>query len=141
VDVALVAVDGDEVVGVLDATIRAPLATIETIAVHPDHQRSGLGSRLLAEAIPRARALGATRLDAWTREDPQALGWYTRSGFTTGDMYLHVHTRDGEADDVLTTPPGVGLVSAFLHSHLREEERMRERFSRVYRCTQFIMTI
>ena len=122
-------------IAVLDADVRGPLATI---AVHPDHQRAGLGSALLAAAVPRLRALGARRLDAWTREDDQALAWYARSGFTTGDMYLHVHATGDEAEGAVTTPPGVGLVNAFLHSHLQEEQRMRDRYARVYRCTQFL---
>ncbi|MFB8273476.1 GNAT family N-acetyltransferase [Streptomyces sp. NPDC055955] len=42
----------------------AGLATIDTVAVHPDHQHQGHGRALLAEAQARARVLGLVALDA-----------------------------------------------------------------------------
>src|SRR5699024_12360815 len=46
----LVAVDGDDVVGILDIEIDGDLATIDTVAVHPDHQGRGIASLLLDQA-------------------------------------------------------------------------------------------
>jgi ribosomal protein S18 acetylase RimI-like enzyme len=40
----LVAVEGDgPVVGIVDVTVEGALATIDTVAVHPDHQHRGIG--------------------------------------------------------------------------------------------------
>ncbi|MEU0093109.1 GNAT family N-acetyltransferase [Kribbella sp. NPDC006257] len=38
----LVAVAGDQVVGLLDASLDGTSSTIETLAVHPDHRRLGI---------------------------------------------------------------------------------------------------
>ncbi|WP_442914146.1 GNAT family N-acetyltransferase [Kribbella sp. NBC_00359] len=43
----LVAIVGDQVVGLLDASVTGSESTIETIAVHPDDRRLGIAQRLL----------------------------------------------------------------------------------------------
>lgn len=53
--VQLVAMDGDDVVGILDIEIDDDLATIDSVAVHPDHQGRGIASALLARAARTAR--------------------------------------------------------------------------------------
>lgn len=139
----LVAVDGsDVVVGLMDVTVEEDVATIDTVAVHPDHQHRGIGRALLALAEERARALGATRLDAWTRDSPDTLRWYQSTGFTDHDHYLHVYANwyvaAEEADRAVGAPrPGLRLKMAFLHADLADEERMRREFSRVHVCRRF----
>ncbi|MFF0087217.1 GNAT family N-acetyltransferase [Streptomyces canus] len=86
------------VTGIIDVTVEGELATIDTVAVHPDRQHQGIGRALLAEARARVSALGVPTLDAWTRDDPDTLRWYRRAG--PG----HRRTADGaKADDGL--PP------------------------------------
>jgi ribosomal protein S18 acetylase RimI-like enzyme len=80
---------GEAVVGLIDVAIDGPLATIETIAVHPDVARTGIGSALIEAALTRLPAEVAT-LDAWTREDDAANGWYRSHGFVETFRYLHV---------------------------------------------------
>ncbi|MGX1675283.1 GNAT family N-acetyltransferase [Streptomyces sp. NPDC055400] len=58
--------DSGTVLGAMDVTVDSDLATIDTVAVHPDHQHQGHGRALLAEAQTRARALSLNTLDAWT---------------------------------------------------------------------------
>jgi len=41
------------------------LATIDTIAVHPDHRRTGLATALIATLVERLRVREVTTLDAW----------------------------------------------------------------------------
>jgi ribosomal protein S18 acetylase RimI-like enzyme len=62
-------------VGFLDLSVDGALATIETIGVHPDHQHRGIGTKLFELACTRAAALGATTIDAWTRDDEATLRW------------------------------------------------------------------
>jgi len=71
----LVAVEGDDLVGVIDVSISASeqLATIDRVAVHPDAQHRGVGTALLGEARRRASRAGATMIDAWTRDDEATL--------------------------------------------------------------------
>lgn len=139
----LVAVDGAAtVLGLLDVTVEDDEATMDTVAVHPDHQRRGIGRSLLAAAEERAKALGATRLDAWTRDSPETLRWYRAMGFTDHDHYLHVYANwyaaAEEAERAVGTPqPGLRLKMAFLHADIAEEERMRREFSRVHVCRRF----
>ncbi|MFB7421179.1 GNAT family N-acetyltransferase [Streptomyces sp. NPDC056210] len=81
------------------------MATIDTVAVHPDHQHQGHGRALLAEAQARARVLGLVTLDAWTRDLPETLRWYRAVGFIESDHYLHVYanyyTESGEPDGAI----------------------------------------
>ncbi|MFC7219474.1 GNAT family N-acetyltransferase [Streptomyces polyrhachis] len=139
----LVAVDATgAVAAIMDVCLEGALATIDTVAVHPDHQRRGLGRALLGEARHRARTLRADMLDAWTRDHPATLDWYRAMGFTESRHYLHVYanryTDPAEPARAIPTPaPGLRPVSAFLHASLDEEARMRGEFTRVHVCRRF----
>ncbi|PSL51648.1 acetyltransferase (GNAT) family protein [Saccharothrix carnea] len=141
----LVAVDGDVVIGILDLALHGDLATIETIAVHPDHQHRGIGGALLSRAKSRARALGATTLDAWTRDYPPTLRWYRAMGFSESDHYLHViadqRTSADEPARAVVPRPGLRVVRAFLHAEPAEEAGLRREFARVHGCRRFAMPL
>ena len=134
--VELVAVEGDEVVGVIDVEVFGELATIDTIAVLPEHRRSGLGTALLDAALARLPD-GVEVLDAWTRDDETANRWYQRSGFTVGHRYLHVYA-DG-APFVRTD--GLTPVAVFAHAELADEERMRAEHDRVHVCRRYVRAL
>lgn len=136
---ALVASDGEQVVGLLDIEIERTEATIDSIATHPDHQGGGIGTRLLEWAVPLLTARGVRSLDAWTREDVAANNWYRRNGFTERHRYLHVYL--GHQDDAsgFSTPEGLSApVSTFTHASIEDEATMRERYRRVYICRQYL---
>lgn len=138
----LVASDGGEVVGVLDVSVEENAATIDTIAVHPDAQRRGIGTRLLSEARERALRAGAVRLNAWTRDDTQALAWYRSRGFEESDHYLHVyanHYTDAEEPSraVAAARDGFTPVIVFSHAKLESEYEARRDFARVHICRLF----
>ncbi|MEU4099016.1 GNAT family N-acetyltransferase [Streptomyces sp. NPDC026673] len=141
----LVALDASgTVAGIMDTLVDGTLATIDTVAVHPDHHRRGLGRALLRRTRAQVRERGATTLDAWTRDDPGTLAWYRAMGFTESDHYLHVyahhHTAPGEPDRAILTPrPGLRLMAAFLHAKLEDEAQLRREFSRVHVCRRFAM--
>jgi GNAT superfamily N-acetyltransferase len=142
----LVAVDeADTVVGIIDVAVEGTLATIETVAVHPDHQHQGIGRELLAEARARTRGLGLPTLDAWTRDDPDTLRWYRSMGFAESDHYLHVYANyytDPQEPDraIADRRPGLRPISVFLHGKLSDERRLRDEFARVHVCRRFAMT-
>ncbi|MBF9066844.1 GNAT family N-acetyltransferase [Streptacidiphilus fuscans] len=143
----LVAVDEHgAVVGIMDAEVEGDLATIETVAIHPDHRRRGLARELLARTRAWARAAGATTLDAWTRDDADTLAWYRAVGFAESDHYLHVYAfhyadpaEPGRA--VVQAAAGLKPIHVFAHAPLAEEARMREEFGRVHVCRRFAMAI
>ncbi|MCM2576326.1 GNAT family N-acetyltransferase [Streptomyces meridianus] len=143
----LVAVDRtDTVVGIMDTLVEGSLATIDTAAVHPEHQHRGLGRALLRRTCIRARELGATTLDAWTRDDPDTLRWYRAMGFVESDHYLHVfahaYTAPDEPARAIRSPrPGLRLVAAFLHARLEDEAQLRREFDRVHMCRRFALTL
>lgn len=143
----LVAVDANgSVVGIMDASIDGALATIDTVAVHPDHQHRGLGRRLLERTRSGAHALGATTLDAWTRDDPGTLAWYRAVGFAESDHYLHVYanyyTDPDEPGRAIGDPrPGLRPIMAFLHAKVADEEQLRGEFARVHVCRRFAMPV
>jgi len=130
--------DGDAVVGLIDVSVTGATATVETVAVHPDHARRGVGSLLLDRAVARVRPLGVRTLDAWTREDVAALAWYRREGFVEAFRYVHVHAGAQDVDDAVRPAPGLAAVGAFLHGRIEDEERLRRRFTRVHVCRRFV---
>ncbi|XVS61166.1 GNAT family N-acetyltransferase [Actinosynnema sp. CA-299493] len=138
----LVAVDGDVVVGILDLAVGGGSATIEAIAVHPDHQHRGIGGALLSRARARATALGATTLDAWTRDDPPTLRWYRAMGFAESDHHPHViadhRTSPDEPARAVGARPGPRVAKAFPHV---DEARSRREFARAHVCRRFAMAL
>ncbi|MFF2375074.1 GNAT family N-acetyltransferase [Streptomyces xiamenensis] len=143
----LVAVDADgRVVGIMDTGIEGDVATIDTVAIHPDHQRRGLARELLERTSNRARKLGAATLDAWSRDDPDTLNWYRAMGFTESDHYLHVyanHYRDSSEPGraIAEARPGLRPLMVFAHAQLADEQRLRGEFTRVHVCRRFAMPL
>jgi GNAT superfamily N-acetyltransferase len=99
------------------------------LATHPDHQRQGVASGLLAEAEARARERGIGRLEAWTRDDVPTQRWYERQGFARIDSYLHVYL---ERDDLRAFDGELRLVKAFAHYTGDQPDAVRERYARVH---------
>ncbi|HEY0497372.1 MAG TPA: GNAT family N-acetyltransferase [Kutzneria sp.] len=139
--VELVAVVDGLVVGVLDAAVRDDLATIETIAVHPDHQAMGIATGLLNHALPQLRDLGGTELDAWTREDRPALRWYAGQGFVETEKYVHVYLSGEETAKAVRHTQGFAVVGAFLHAATDSEPELRAQFERVYVCRRMFRSL
>ncbi|MFD8073443.1 GNAT family N-acetyltransferase [Streptomyces sp. NPDC059718] len=139
----LVAVDEDDrLVGIMDTSVEGDLATIDTVAVHPDHQHRGIGRRLLEKTRSRARAAGASMLDAWTRDDADTLAWYRAMGFAESDHYLHVYAdhyaSSGEPGHAIEAArAGLRPIALFLHATLADEEGLRGEFARVHVCRRF----
>lgn len=99
------------------------------LATHPDHQRQGVASALLAEAERQARARELVRLEAWTRDDAATQRWYELRGFVQVDSYLHVYL---ERDDLRAFDDDLRLVKAFAHYTGDRRDEIRERYSRVH---------
>lgn len=142
----------DEVVGILDVELWEEdgprVATIDTVAVHPDHQGNGVASALLATVLPQLTELDVTWLDAWTREDPEACGWYERHGFVVDETYLHVYRGGDEnvtdplGDEGYAAPFGLGTpVKAFFHGPDEDPAPWRERFARVHQCRRYLREV
>ncbi len=79
---ALVAVDGDEVVGYAMLLMLVETADLQRIAVAAGHQRAGLGSRLLRVLIDAATGNGCSALMLeLAADDDVAATLYRRHGF------------------------------------------------------------
>ncbi|WP_412542499.1 GNAT family N-acetyltransferase [Longispora sp. K20-0274] len=141
--VQLVVRQGREVVGLLDATLDGTEATIECVAVHPDHRGRGIASALLDAALERLAPLGARVLDAWTRDDAPALTWYAARGFRETTRYLHVYASayagdlDGALVDAVRSVSGTRAMEVFAHAPIEREAELREKHPRVYVCRRF----
>jgi len=141
--VELVAVDDGRVVAMLDVAVRGDLATIENVCVHPDHRGRGLATRLLLEARARLAGGPARTLDAWTREDASALGWYASAGFVEEYTYLHVYSGYGKAESARLVEPRKPFtpVSVFAHASRELEEQVRREYERVYVCRRMVRAL
>ena len=129
----------------LDLSVDGSLATIDTIAVHPDFRGAGIGTALFEQARIRAAALGATTIDAWTRDDEPALAWYRARGFAESEHYLHVYADHyasaAEPPAAVRARPGLEPVKVFLHAPLAREAEMRRTFRRVHVCRRFAQPV
>lgn len=82
--------------------IAADEAEILTFCVAPEQRQAGLGSRLLATALPRVRLFGAHRvLLEVARDNAAALALYQRFGFAEVGRRPNYYTRKGERVDAL----------------------------------------
>jgi ribosomal protein S18 acetylase RimI-like enzyme len=138
----------DEVVGILDVELfpgdgpAEPFATIDTVAVHPDHRRRGVADALLRESLARLAGTPAVLLDAWTRQDRAAGGWYEANGFTERYRYAHVHKEGADPDDGFSSPEGLSApVKAFAHGRIEDLEKLRGRYRRVYVCRRMVRSL
>lgn len=136
----LVAVDDNQIVGILDVTVRGQLATIETVCVHPDYRRYGIAARLLREVVKRLDGGPARILDAWTREDPEALAWYSANGFVEEYTYLHAYSGYGPANALRMVEPREPFrpMIVFAHAQREHEQQVRAEFERVYVCRRLV---
>ncbi|MBI5161541.1 MAG: GNAT family N-acetyltransferase [Micrococcales bacterium] len=141
--IALVATDAaNGLVGLLDVEIDRDSATIDTVAVHPDHQNCGVATALLDRCLPLLKAHGVTSLDAWTREDAAANRWYRRNGFVENVRYVHVHLGEDDDRTGFESPEGLSApVTAFLHGRIEDERLLRSRYHRVYVCRQYVRAL
>ncbi len=140
----LVAVENDTVVGLMDLELieAEHKATIDVLAVHPRHQRRGIANALLENGLVRLRDRGVRTLDAWTRGDEAANAWYRSAGFVERYRYLHVYKKYDEGDGAFESPTGITkIVMAFMHAEPEQENEVRERFSRVYTCRQYVLDL
>lgn len=138
--IELVAEDDGEIVGLLEMECEETPGTVLSnrpglggmiwhLAVHPDHQRQGIATALLEEAVGRARERGLVRLEAWTRDDAHVQRWYETHGFTLIDSYQHVYL---ERDDLRAFDGELRLVKAFAHYTGDRPEEIRQRYGRVH---------
>lgn len=136
--VCLVAVIDDEVAGLIDIEIDGAESTIEVVAVHPAHERRGIGRALLSAAIAQLPDAVLT-LDAWTREMEASNAWYRQNGFVENYQYLHVYKDWDENSAGFQSPPGLSAPTrAFMHAAIEDEAELRSRFRRVYVCRQYL---
>jgi len=87
--------DEGTVVGFVTVLGDGPVRELEDLFVDPEAQRRGIGAELVADAVSRARADGATRLEV--TGNPHAAAFYARVGFE----------RDGEVRTELG--PGIRM--------------------------------
>lgn len=136
----------EEVVGILDIELfdadddhEQPFATIDTVAVHPDHLRRGIADALLGEGLRRLAGTDAVLLDAWTREDEAANRWYQNAGFHERFAYVHVHKDWDDPHDGFASPDQLSRpVKVFAHGRLEDLAVLRERYRRVYICRRYV---
>lgn len=140
--IELVAVHDSSLVGVIDVSFTGDAATIETIAVDPTQFRSGIGSALLREVIRRL-PVEIRKLDAWTRDDEQANGWYLAQGFVESFRYLHVYASSDRELEAAIPGPAEHLtpVKGFFHARIENEASLRASFARVHVCRKFVLSL
>jgi ribosomal protein S18 acetylase RimI-like enzyme len=141
--VELVAVAGDQIVGLLDLELEpAPGVLHDTgarggviwhVAVHPDYRRRGIASALVERALELARDHGLEIVQAWTRDDDWVHRWYESRGFCRRYSYLHVYMQPEEArEEVTLRTDALRPVLAFAHYTGDDSDGIRARFRRVH---------
>jgi ribosomal-protein-alanine N-acetyltransferase len=78
-------------------------AELLLIGVLPDHQRQGVGGRLLDDFLERARNDGVARVHLEVRDGNPALGMYREAGFSAvGRRRNYYYGADGKRFDAIT---------------------------------------
>jgi len=153
--IALIAVDGLEVVGFLDMEYELEANTVCSkneklgqhlagmiwhLGVHPDYRKQGIAQKMLEKAVELAKEKGLKRLEAWTRDDKFVTDWYEKNGFELMDEYIHWY-YDSYRDDasllkeILKTENIKGIVKTFGHAKKMTNEI--NLLKRKYYCRRF----
>lgn len=141
IGIELVAVRDGSLVGLIDVAVEGGLATIETVAVHPQSARLGIATELLTEAKRRLPS-GTEELDAWTRTDVAANDWYLRNEFAETFRYLHVFASTEEIQRTMTVvAEGLTPVTGFFHADIEYEAQIRAAYERVYQCRRYLTSL
>lgn len=99
--IALVAEDRGALAGFAVASLLPPQAELETIVVTAEHQRQGIGARLLAALVFNLQSAGVRELQLEVRAlNAPALAFYRRSGFVKTGLRPRYYA-DPEEDAVL----------------------------------------
>ena len=87
-----------QIVGFLDYWVTFDSGTICQIAVHPDIQRSGVGSELITEMIKDAKAKKVRTITLEVRESNiKAINFYKKHGFVTSHVKPGYYTNGENA--------------------------------------------
>ncbi|MFJ7666221.1 GNAT family N-acetyltransferase [Lysinibacillus sp. NPDC097195] len=147
--IELVAIENEQIIGLIDIEYEVQPQTVCSqgeglggmiwhIAVHPDYQRKGIGHLLLQEAEKRAKEKKLNRLEAWTRDDQWVNNWYISNQFSIVNSYLQVFIDGEELKQSVTSEiPELYPIQVFAHYVGKEQEKMKERFTRVHECFCF----
>ena len=86
-DLFLVGVAASRIVATVMAGYEGHRGWLNYLAVAPNHQRSGLGGRMVAEAEERLRALGCSKINLQIRRsNAGAMAFYRKLGFSEDDV-------------------------------------------------------
>ncbi|MDG5788406.1 GNAT family N-acetyltransferase [Evansella sp. AB-P1] len=148
--IELVAVEGKEIIGLLDIEYEQdpktvcshntiPSGMIWHIAVHPDHQRKGVATALLSEAKQILKKHGIKRMEAWTRDDDWVNKWYEAHHFKKKDSYYHVFMEGVDETKIALKSEIEGLhpVLGFAHYVGSNIEEVKGNFKRVHECRMY----
>ena len=142
----LVAIYNGEIVGFLDARIESEPAqlcygdglkgaVIGELGVHPDFRRQGIASELLNISLKACSSHNVRRIQAWTRDDIGACGWYENSGFRRIYTYHHVWLSGRKARDAFNSPfSDFTLVRAYAEYTGSESEAIAKFADRIIEC-------
>ena len=110
-----VAEDDGELVAICHAIVRGPLWFLSGFWTRPDHQKSGIGGRLLRQVWDEGRARGATTFFTWSSIDLTAMASYLRRGMLPGYQILSFAGEPTVAtgDDSAVAPLTPEIASAF----------------------------
>jgi ribosomal protein S18 acetylase RimI-like enzyme len=79
--------DGGELAGSVMVGYEGHRGWVNYLAVHPDHQRQGLGRLLMGEAERRLRELGCAKVNLQIRaSNKAAVEFYRHIGYTVDDV-------------------------------------------------------
>lgn len=111
--VALVAVYETDVVGYAFARAAADEGELRNLAVHPEHQRRGVGMRLTAAALDALAAAGARTVYLEVRPSNRAAReFYRQLGFVEVGRRAHYYRRPAEDAVILARKIGTGFPAA-----------------------------
>ncbi len=109
---------------------------IWNIAVLNEYRQKGIASKLLEEAISRAKSVGVTRFEAWTQEDEMSNQWYVGRGFKLKNSYLNVYANHNECLENRLISKEIGSIYGVRALNFEvptdRKEEIRKKYTRYY---------
>jgi ribosomal protein S18 acetylase RimI-like enzyme len=97
----LVAEENERIVGAVLGSYDGINGWIQHMAVHPDFQGQGVGTRMLTELEKRFKAVGCRKLNVlFLSDSPELKAFYEKAGFEYRQVALMEKPVEGVADQI-----------------------------------------
>ncbi len=143
----LVAVNDNTIVGFMEVEIEEHKkdicylsgelgGVIWNIGVLEEYRNKGIATKLLDEAVIRAKKYNIKRFEVWTQDDLIANNWYVNRGFNFRESYLNVYASSKECieNNLISEKIGniYGIRNFNFEAPIQRKQEIMKKYSKYY---------